>query len=86
MFDLLQMEWFPADHGALLSAAGYVQLDAIIMNGKTLAAGTDSCIRRISKPLTFACFSPRKHGICLSAASMQLYFQSFLTGGANKMV
>lgn len=48
MFDLLQMEWFPAGHGAVLSAAGQVQLDAIIMNGETMAAGTDSCIRQIS--------------------------------------
>lgn len=48
MFDLLQMEWFPAGHGAVLSAAGQVQLDAIIMNGESMAAGTDSCIRRIS--------------------------------------
>lgn len=84
MFDLLQMEWFPAGHGVVLSAAGYVQLDAIIMNGKTLAAGTDSCIRRISKPVTFACFSTRKGGICPSASSIQLYFQSFLTGGVIK--
>lgn len=45
MFDLLQMERFPAGHGAVLSAAGYVQLNAIITNGKTLAARTDSCIR-----------------------------------------
>ena len=77
------MEWFPAGHGAVLSAAGDVQLDAIIMNGKTLAAGRDFCIRRISKPVTFACFSSRKGGICLSTSSIQFYFQSFLTGGAN---
>lgn len=83
MLDLLQMEWFPAGHDAVLSAATYVQLDAIIMNGKTLAAGTGPCIRRISKPMTLACFSPRKGGICLSASSIQLYFHSFLTGGAN---
>lgn len=83
MFDLLQMEWFPAGHGSVLSAAGYVQLDAIIMNGKTLAAGTDSCIRRFSKPVTFACFSPRRGEVCLSVSSIQLYFQSFLAGRAN---
>lgn len=77
------MEWFPAGHGAVLSAAGYVQLDAVIMNGKAFAADTDSCIRRISKPVTFSCFSPRKRKICLSASSIQLYFQSFLSGGAN---
>lgn len=73
MFDLLQMEWFPAGHGSVLSAAGYVQLDAIIMNGKTLAAGTDSCVRRISNPVTFACLSLRKGGIHLSASSIFIH-------------
>uniref|UniRef100_A0A8D0GLF1 Isoaspartyl peptidase/L-asparaginase n=1 Tax=Sphenodon punctatus TaxID=8508 RepID=A0A8D0GLF1_SPHPU len=55
MFDLLQMEWFPAGHGAVLNADGYVELDAIVMNGKSLAAGAVSCIRNISNPVTFAC-------------------------------
>lgn len=40
MFDLLQMEWFPAGHGAALNADGDVGLDAIISNGRNLAAGT----------------------------------------------
>lgn len=34
MFDLLQMKWFPAGHGAALNADGDVELDAIILNGK----------------------------------------------------
>ncbi|XP_044866034.1 isoaspartyl peptidase/L-asparaginase-like isoform X4 [Mauremys mutica] len=46
---------FDAGHGAVLNADGYVELDAIIMNGKTLAAGAVSCIRNISNPVTFAC-------------------------------
>lgn len=83
MFDLLQMEWFPAGHGAVLSAAGHVQLDAIIMNGETMAAGTASCIRRISKSVTFACFIPPIVGLCLSVSSIQLCCQSFLTGVTN---
>lgn len=33
------MGWFPPDHSTVLGAAGYVQLDVIIVNGKTLAAG-----------------------------------------------
>lgn len=77
LFDLLQIEWFPPDHSPVLHAAGYVQLDAIIVNGKTVAAGTDSCVMRISKPMTFACFSPRKGRICLSAFSIQFYFHFF---------
>lgn len=83
MFDLLQMEWFPAGHGAVLSAAGHVQLDAIIPNGEAMPAGTESYIRRISKSLTFACFNPPKVAICLSASSVRLHCQSFLTGIAN---
>lgn len=83
MFDLLQMEWFPAGHGAVLSATGQVQLDAIILNGEAMAAGRESCIRRISKSVTFACFNPPKVTICLSASSVQLYCQSFSTGVAN---
>ncbi|XP_048701156.2 isoaspartyl peptidase/L-asparaginase isoform X1 [Caretta caretta] len=46
---------FDAGHGAVLNADGYVELDAIIMNGKTLAAGAVSCIRNISNPVAFAC-------------------------------
>lgn len=40
MFDLLQKEWLPAGCGAVLSAAGRVQLDAIILDGETMVAGT----------------------------------------------
>ncbi|XP_030410067.1 isoaspartyl peptidase/L-asparaginase-like [Gopherus evgoodei] len=46
---------FDAGHGAVLNADGYVELDAIIMNGKTLAAGAVSCIRNISNLVIFAC-------------------------------
>lgn len=60
MFDLLQMEWFPAGHGAVLSAAGYVQLDAIITNGWNSCCQHRLLHKRISKPVTFACFSQEK--------------------------
>ncbi|XP_075454225.1 isoaspartyl peptidase/L-asparaginase-like [Ascaphus truei] len=45
---------FDAGHGAVLNADGDVELDAIIMDGKTLAAGAVSCIKNISNPITFA--------------------------------
>ncbi|MBN3308882.1 isoaspartyl peptidase/L-asparaginase isoform X2 [Amia ocellicauda] len=45
---------FDAGHGAVLDADGEVELDAIIMDGKTLAAGAVSSIRNISNPVTFA--------------------------------
>lgn len=40
MFDLLQMEWFPAGHGSELNADGDVEFDAIVLNRRNLAAGT----------------------------------------------
>ncbi|XP_069091850.1 isoaspartyl peptidase/L-asparaginase-like isoform X1 [Pleurodeles waltl] len=46
---------FDAGHGAVLNADGEVELDAIIMDGKTLAAGAVSSIRNISNPVSFAC-------------------------------
>ncbi|KAM9315933.1 isoaspartyl peptidase/L-asparaginase-like [Gastrophryne carolinensis] len=45
---------FDAGHGAVLNAEGDVELDAIIMDGKSLAAGSVSCIRNIANPVTFA--------------------------------
>ncbi|OCT80563.1 isoaspartyl peptidase/L-asparaginase [Xenopus laevis] len=45
---------FDAGHGAVLNADGDVELDAVIMDGKNLAAGSVSCIKNISNPITFA--------------------------------
>uniref|UniRef100_A0A803K7P8 Isoaspartyl peptidase/L-asparaginase n=1 Tax=Xenopus tropicalis TaxID=8364 RepID=A0A803K7P8_XENTR len=45
---------FDAGHGAVLNANGDVELDALIMDGKNLAAGTVSCIKNISNPVTYA--------------------------------
>ncbi|XP_069462290.1 isoaspartyl peptidase/L-asparaginase-like [Ambystoma mexicanum] len=45
---------FDAGHGAVLNADGDVELDAIIMDGATLAAGAVSCVRNIANPVTFA--------------------------------
>ncbi|XP_039594072.1 isoaspartyl peptidase/L-asparaginase isoform X2 [Polypterus senegalus] len=43
-----------AGHGAALNTNGEVELDALIMDGKTLAAGAVSSIKNISNPVTFA--------------------------------
>ncbi|XP_015218628.2 isoaspartyl peptidase/L-asparaginase isoform X2 [Lepisosteus oculatus] len=45
---------FDAGHGAVLNADCEVELDAIIMDGETLAAGAVSSIRNISNPVTLA--------------------------------
>ncbi|XP_042189415.1 isoaspartyl peptidase/L-asparaginase [Callorhinchus milii] len=45
---------FDAGHGAVLNADGDVELDAIIMDGKTLAAGAICCVKNVSNPVTLA--------------------------------
>ncbi|XP_072534518.1 isoaspartyl peptidase/L-asparaginase [Salminus brasiliensis] len=45
---------FDAGHGAVLNADGEVELDAIIMEGKTLAAGAVSSVRNIANPVSLA--------------------------------
>lgn len=41
-------------HGAVLNTDGEVELDAIIMEGKTLAAGAVSSVRNIANPVSLA--------------------------------
>ncbi|XP_061601224.1 isoaspartyl peptidase/L-asparaginase [Cololabis saira] len=45
---------FNAGHGATLNAEGKVELDAIIMDGKTLAAGAVSAVKNIANPVSLA--------------------------------
>ncbi|KAL4640913.1 isoaspartyl peptidase/L-asparaginase-like [Arapaima gigas] len=45
---------FDAGYGAVLNMDGEVELDAIIMDGKTLAAGAVSSVRNITHPVTLA--------------------------------
>ncbi|XP_030628114.1 isoaspartyl peptidase/L-asparaginase [Chanos chanos] len=45
---------FDAGHGAVLNTNGEVELDAIIMDGGTLAAGAVSSVRNIANPVTLA--------------------------------
>lgn len=41
-------------HGAALNADGDVELDAIIMDGQTLASGAVSSVKNIANPVTLA--------------------------------
>ncbi|KAM6916080.1 isoaspartyl peptidase/L-asparaginase [Xenentodon cancila] len=45
---------FNAGHGATLNADGKVELDAIIMDGKTLATGAVSAVKNIANPVSLA--------------------------------
>ncbi|XP_036403392.1 isoaspartyl peptidase/L-asparaginase [Megalops cyprinoides] len=45
---------FDAGHGAVLNTDGEVELDAIVMDGRTLAAGAVSSVRNIANPVTLA--------------------------------
>ncbi|XP_038152394.1 isoaspartyl peptidase/L-asparaginase-like [Cyprinodon tularosa] len=65
--------FFNAGHGATLNIAGEVQLDAIIVDGKTLAFGSVSCVKNIANPVS------------LARAVMEKTSHVMLTGrGANK--
>lgn len=44
----------PAGHGATLNVEGEVELDAIIMDGKTLSCGAVSSVKNIANPVTLA--------------------------------
>ncbi|XP_034407140.1 isoaspartyl peptidase/L-asparaginase [Cyclopterus lumpus] len=45
---------FDAGHGAVLNADGEVELDAIIMDGRTLASGAVSSVNNIANPVSLA--------------------------------
>ncbi|XP_063048380.1 isoaspartyl peptidase/L-asparaginase [Engraulis encrasicolus] len=45
---------FDAGHGAVQNTEGEVELDAIIMDGSTLASGAVSSVRNIANPITLA--------------------------------
>ncbi|XP_035255450.1 isoaspartyl peptidase/L-asparaginase [Anguilla anguilla] len=45
---------FDAGRGSVLNAGGEVELDAVVMDGRTLAAGAVSCVRNIANPVTLA--------------------------------
>ncbi|KAL6101736.1 uncharacterized protein ACO6RY_16914 [Pungitius sinensis] len=45
---------FDAGHGAVLNAEGEVEVDAIIMDGRTLASGAVSSVNNIANPVSLA--------------------------------
>ena len=47
-------EPFNAGRGSVLTAAGNVEMDAAIMDGRTRAAGSVACVRRLAHPISAA--------------------------------
>lgn len=41
-------------YGSTLNTDGEVELDAIIMDGRTLASGAVSCVKNIANPVSLA--------------------------------
>lgn len=56
---------FNAGHGAALNADGEVELDAIIMDGKTLATGAVSSVKNIAHPVSLARAVMEKTSHCM---------------------
>lgn len=48
------MRHFILGHGAVLNADGEVELDAIVMDGRTLATGAVSSVKNIANPVSLA--------------------------------
>ncbi|XP_041645927.1 isoaspartyl peptidase/L-asparaginase isoform X2 [Cheilinus undulatus] len=56
---------FNAGHGAALNSDGEVELDAIIMDGRTLANGAVSSVKNIANPVTLARAVMEKTSHCM---------------------
>lgn len=53
-FYLISNLFFSVGHGAVLNKDGEVELDAIIMDGRTLATGAVSSVKNIANPVSLA--------------------------------
>ncbi|XP_068597779.1 isoaspartyl peptidase/L-asparaginase [Brachionichthys hirsutus] len=75
-----QMEdnpFFNAGRGSVLNVAGDVEMDAIVMDGKTLASGAVSCVRNIANPTRLARLVMEKTShLCLTAGGASLFARS----------
>ncbi|XP_067873247.1 isoaspartyl peptidase/L-asparaginase [Heterodontus francisci] len=87
---------FDAGHGAVLNADGDVELDAIIMDGKTLASGAISCAKNISNPVTLArsvmdkvlipaCAQSKELAQCLKMATRVFFIYFQVKGSCDRV-
>ncbi|XP_029305995.1 isoaspartyl peptidase/L-asparaginase [Cottoperca gobio] len=71
---------FNAGHGAVLNAAGEVELDAFIMDGRTLATGAVSSVKNIANPVSLArAVMEKTSHIMLTSRGANLFAESIGT-------
>ncbi|XP_037549675.1 isoaspartyl peptidase/L-asparaginase [Nematolebias whitei] len=67
----------PLGHGATLNVDGEVELDAIIMDGKTLSCGAVSSVKNIANPVTLArAVMDKTSHVMLSGKGASLFAES----------
>ncbi|XP_026856251.2 isoaspartyl peptidase/L-asparaginase [Electrophorus electricus] len=68
---------FDAGHGAVLNTDGEVELDALIMEGRTLATGAVSSVRNIANPVSLArAVMEKTNHVMLSGKGANLFAES----------
>ncbi|XP_062852396.1 isoaspartyl peptidase/L-asparaginase [Trichomycterus rosablanca] len=71
---------FDAGHGAVLNEDGEVELDAFIMEGRTLGAGAVSSVRNIANPVSLArAVMEKTHHVMLTGRGANLFAESIGT-------
>lgn len=68
---------FNAGHGAVLNSEGEVELDAIIMDGKTLGSGAVASVKNIANPVSLArAVMEKTDHVILSSIGANLFAES----------
>ncbi|XP_067092364.1 isoaspartyl peptidase/L-asparaginase [Osmerus mordax] len=68
---------YNAGRGSVLNAKGEVEMDAIVMDGKTLASGAVSAVRRVANPVQLARLVMEKTShLCLTAEGASQFARS----------
>ena len=74
-----------AGTGSVLNAAGEVEMDAVVMDGKTLQAGGVACVQNIKHPIQLARLIMEK--VCLqSSFSMLLELPDWIPSTQTKLM
>ncbi|KAK7902149.1 hypothetical protein WMY93_018918 [Mugilogobius chulae] len=75
---------FNAGHGAVLNSEGEVELDAIIMDGKTLGSGAVSSVKNIANPVSLArAVMEKTDHVMLTSRGANLFAESIVREDFN---